>query len=216
MRIKRTGVVPRQQNSLSPVYHTHMTDDTTVGKVIDDFNKSPKTTEGIHDKFAEAVRRLLITRAWSMAPDATLFSPEEFKELKECVDAGEATALSRRRENLLQRVLLYRCSRYKVTKTTYDEVKAWFADPYQPTEWKVPSQPTAEELALGTMDQRELSEAFGRLLETAKNQYRALQELHRRGTSAIESSLAKLDDSILHREKIPPKERSFWGSLWDL
>ena len=59
------------------------------------FNDSPKTTEGIHDKFAEAVQRLLITRAWSMAPDATLFSPEEFKELKDCVDAGEATALSR-------------------------------------------------------------------------------------------------------------------------
>ena len=151
-----------------------------------------------------------------MAPDATLFSPEEFKELKDCVDAGGATALSRRDEDLLQRVLLYRCRRDKVTKTTYDKVKAWFADPYQPTEWKVPSQPTAEELALGTMDQRELSEAFGRLLETAKNQYKALQELHRRGTSAIESSLAKLDDSILHREKIPPKERSFWGSLWDL
>ena len=193
-----------------------MTDNTTVGRVIKKFNDSPKTTGGIHDKFAEAVQRLLITRAWSLAPDATLFSPEEFKELKDCVDAGGATALSRRDEDLLQRVLLYRCRRDKVTKTTYDIVKAWFADPYQPTEWKVPSQPTAEELALGTMDQRELSEAFGRLLETAKNQYKALQELHRRGTSAIESSLAKLDDSILHREKIPPKERSFWGSLWDL
>ena len=193
-----------------------MTDGNTVGEVIDKFNDSPKTTEGIHDKFAEAVRRLLITRAWSLAPDATLFSPEEFKELKECVDAGEANPLSHRDKDLLQRVLLYRCRKDKVTKTTYDKVKAWFDDSYQPSQWKVPSQPTVEELALGTMDQRELSEAFGRLLETAKNQYKALQELHRRGTSAIESSLAKLDDSILHREKIPPKERSFWGSLWDL
>ena len=118
MRIKRTGVVPRQQNSLSPVYHTHMTDGTTVGKVIGKFNDSPKTTGGIHDKFAEAVRRLLITRAWSLAPDATLFSPEEFLELKKCVDAGEARALSHRDRDLLQRVLLYRCSRDKETKLT--------------------------------------------------------------------------------------------------
>ena len=193
-----------------------MTDGTTVSKMIDGFDESPKTTGGIHDKFAEAVRRLLIKRTWSMAPDATLFSPEEFKELKECVNAGDANPLSRRDKDLLQPVLLYRCRRDKVTKTTYDKVKAWFAEPFQPTEWKIPSQPTAEERALGAMDNRELSEEFGETLKTAQKQYKALQDLHRRGTSAIERSLAKLDGSILHRKEIPLKERSFWGSLWDL
>ncbi|CAL8461455.1 g986 [Coccomyxa elongata] len=193
-----------------------MTDGTTVSRVIQKFDDSPKTTGGIHEKFAEAVRRLLITRAWSKAPDATLFSPEEFKELKSCVEAGDAKPLSRRNEDLLQRVLLYRCRREKVIKTTYETVKAWFVGPFRPTEWKVPSQPTAEELALGVMDQRELSEAFGETLEKAQKQYQALQVVHRRGTSAIERCLARLDDNILHRKEIPLKERSFWGRVWDL
>ena len=214
-----------------------MADKLTVSAVIDDVNKclGDASAKDVHEKFAEAVRRLLLKKAWAEAPETLLFSKDQFTELKTCVDAGEASELSHRNKELLKRVLLYR-SRPQIRPTEVnsggndngqreqetpvivlriDKIKDWFKD-FQQDQWRIPSQPTAEELRIATMKPHELSGNFKETLEEAQRQYKALQDLHQQGLSAIEKSLTKLDDSILHRRKIPPIERGFWSRIWDL
>ncbi|CAK0766198.1 hypothetical protein CVIRNUC_003334 [Coccomyxa viridis] len=195
-----------------------MTTEPTVDSVIGDIDDRLRPTGDVHRKFAEAVRRLLITRAWSMATEATLFSPQQFQRLKGLVECGET--LPHDDKALLERVLLYRCwtaeGNGKIKSLTKDRVLEWFEQAFKQEDWKVPSLPTAEELALSTMKSRELSEAFRDTLLKAQQQYKALQKLHQEGITAIEKSLTKLDSSILHRKEIPPKEKTLWGRLWDL
>ena len=215
-----------------------MTDRLTVSAVINEVNDclGAATAKDVHEKFAEAVRRLLIKKAWAEAPETLLFSNDQFTKLKTCVDAGEASELSHRNKEMLKRVLLYR-SRPQIRPTEVnsggndneqrqqetpvialriDKVKDWFKDSFQQDQWRIPSQPTAEELRITAMQPRELSEKFKATLEEAKEQYKALQDLHQHGLSAIEKSLTKLDNSILHRRNIPPIERGFWSRIWDL
>jgi hypothetical protein len=215
-----------------------MTDRLTVSAVIDDVNKclGDATAKDVHEKFAVAVRRLLIKKAWAEAPETLLFSNDQFTELKTCVYAEGASELSHHNRDLLERVLLYR-SRPQIRPTEVnsggndneqheqetpvivlriDKVKDWFKDSFQQDQWRIPSQPTAEELRITAMEPRELSEKFKKTLEEAQEQYKALQDLHQQGLSAIEKSLTKLDDNILHRRKIPPIERGFWSRIWDL
>ena len=80
-------------------------------------------------------------------------------------------------------------------------MQARFNRAFKQDDWKVPSLP---------------SEAFRDTLLKAQQQYNALQKLHQEGISTIEKSLTKLDNSILHRIEIPPKEKTLWGRLWDL
>ena len=214
MRIERAGVRPRQQNSLSPCI-LDMTTAPTVDTVIGDIDDRLHPTGDVHRRFAEAVRRLLITRAWSVAPETTLFSCQDFERLKPLV-AGRA-ALSHNDADLLKRVLLYRCWKDKTPTVNNDLVQTWFENEFEVDHWRIPSLPTAEELALSKMNQRELSVQFRDTLLEAQRQYKALQDVHQRSVGAIERSLTKLDSSILHRSReIPTKEKTLWSRLWDL